>query len=121
VARAANTRKGDVVSVGLESKVLERVAVADSPSRVCLGKFENARVLGGGAVVLDNAFSDLGDVEEAVEKVRCPVGICGTVGDVVAKHAHARQRLADLIGQVTDDSLRGCVLSTPVASPTCRN
>jgi hypothetical protein len=104
VARTANTRNGNVVSIDLESKVLERIAVADGPCGVCLGKLEDTRVFGGRAVVLDNTLANLGDVEEAMEKVRCPVGICGTVRDVVAKHAHAIQRLADLVGQVTDDS-----------------
>jgi tRNA U54 and U55 pseudouridine synthase Pus10 len=117
MACTANARNGNVVSVDLESKVLERVAVSDGPCGVCLGKLEDTRVFGGRAVVLDNTLADLGDVKEAMEKVRCPVGVCGTVRDVVAKHAQAIQRLTDLVGQVTDDSFRGCILSTPVASP----
>jgi hypothetical protein len=121
MACTANARNGNVVSVDLESKVLERVAVSDGPCGVCLGKLEDTRVFGGRAVVLDNTLADLGDVKEAMEKVRCPVGVCGTVRDVVAKHAQAIQRLTDLVGQVTDDSFRGCILSTPVASPACQS
>jgi hypothetical protein len=121
VARTSNTRNGNVVSVDLESKVLERIAVPDGPCGVCLGKLEDTRVFGGRAVVLDNTLANLGDVKKAMEEVRCPVGVCGTVRDVVAKHAQAIQRLTDLVGQVTNDSFRGCILSTPVASPACQS
>ena len=116
-ARTANTRNSDVVGIDFKSKVLEGVAVPYSIGRVVLRKRHDTRVLALVTVVLNNTFTDLGHVEQTVEEIRSPVEVGGTVGDVVAKHAHALEGLAELVREVTDDSL-GCSVGTaPVASP----
>jgi hypothetical protein len=103
--RAPNTRNSDVVRVDLESEVLESVRVADSLSRAGLRKGKDTGVLVGAAVVLDNTLANLGDVQKAMQKVGCPVEVCGAVGDVVSKHAHALQGTAENIRGVADHSL----------------
>jgi len=106
------------VGVDLKSKVLESVAVPHRPGRVGLSHADDTRILARG-VVLDDALADLGDVEETVEKIGCPVEVGRTVGDVVTEHAHALQRAAELVRQVADDGLGGCVFTTPVTGPSC--
>lgn len=95
MTRASNTRDSDIVSVDFEREVLESIRVADSFAWVRLGKSKDARVLGRVAVVLDDAFTDVGDVEKTVQKIGCPVEIGGAVGDVVAEHAHALERTSE--------------------------
>jgi hypothetical protein len=58
-------------------------------------------------------------VENTVEEIRSPEGVGGTVGDIISEHAHGRKRSTDLVGQVADDSLGGCVGAAPVTSPAC--
>lgn len=95
-ARTPNPRNRNIVSIYLERKVLERVAVPDRPARVRLCHFDDARVLSVG-VVLDGALAYAGDVEQTVKQVGCPVEVCGAVGDVVPEHAHALERAAELV------------------------
>jgi hypothetical protein len=117
VAGASNTGYSDVVSVDLESEVLEGIAVANGLSRVGFSKLKNTGVFVCAAVVLHDTLTNLGDVEKAVEEVRGPVKVSSAVGDVVAEHAHALEGTTDLIGEVADYGLRGGVGSSPVASP----
>lgn len=119
VARASNTRDSDIVSIDLESEVLQSVGVANSLVGVGLSESQDAGVLVCAAVVLDDALTDLGDVEQAVQKVRGPVEVGGAVGDVVAEHAHALQRTAEDVGAVADHRLGRGVGSAPVAGPVC--
>lgn len=106
------------MSIDLESKVLQGVAVADGKSGILCGHLDDTRVLGLVAVVLNDALADLGDVKKSVEEVRCPVEVCGTVGNIIAEHAQSAQRTADLVGEIADDSLGGGIGSTPVTGPS---
>lgn len=117
MTRASNTRNSDVVSVHLESEVLESVGVADSLVRVGLSESQDAGVLVSAAVVLDNTLADLGNVQKAVQKVRGPVKVGRPVGDIVAEHAHALKRTAEDVRAVADYGLGGGVGSAPVAGP----
>jgi Glu-tRNA(Gln) amidotransferase subunit E-like FAD-binding protein len=105
------------LGVDLKGEVLEGIAVPHSVRRVGLGQADYTRVLSLGAVVLNDTLADLGNVQKTVKEVRSPVKVGGTVGDVVAEHAHALERTADLVRQVADDSLRGSIDTSPVASP----
>ena len=118
--RTPNTRNSDIVRVDLESEVLESVRVANSLSGVGLRKGKDTGVLVGAAVVLDDALADLGDVQEAVQKVGCPVEVCGAVGDVVSEHAHALQGTAEDIRGVADHGLGRRVGAAPVTGPVCQ-
>ena len=105
------------MSVNLKSEVLQSVGVADSLCGVGFSKSKDTGVLVCAAVVLNNALSDLGDVEKTVKKVRGPVEVGCTVGNIVAEHAHALQRTAEDVTAVADHCLRGGVGSAPVAGP----
>lgn len=110
-ARAPNTGNNDVVSISLESKVLKGIAVPRSVGGVVLSEGDGSRVFLFliVIVVLDNTLANLGKVEKTMEEIRSPEGVGRTVGNVVSEHAHGRERPTDLVGQVTDDGLRGCV------------
>lgn len=95
-ARTPNTRNRNVMSIDLERKVLERVAVPDRPAGVGLCHFDDSRVLSVG-VVLDSALAYAGDVQQTVQQVGRPVEVCRAVGDVVAEHTHALERTAELV------------------------
>lgn len=107
------------MGVHLESKVLQRIAVSDRICRVFLCEGENTRVLALVSVVLDNALADLGNVQQTVQQIGSPVGVCSAVCNVVAEHAETLQRLADFVGEVANHRLRCRVCSAPVASPAC--
>ena len=106
-ARAANTGNDDIMGVSFKSKVLESVAVPRGVGSVVLGKSEGSGVLllFLVVVVLDDTLTNWGKVQKTVEKIRGPEGVGGAVGDIVSEHAHGGKRLADLVGQVADDSL----------------
>lgn len=84
------------MGVDLKCEVLESVAVADGPGCVVLSHADNARVLSSG-VVFNDTLTDLGDVEQTVKKIRCPVEVGSTVGDAVAEHTHALERTTELV------------------------
>jgi hypothetical protein len=106
------------VSVHFERKVLQCVAVSYRVCGIGLGQIEDTWVLALSAVVLDNTLANLGHMEQAVKKVRCPVEICGAVRDVVAEHAHSLERTANFIRQIANHSLRGAVGPAPVTGPS---
>lgn len=56
--------------------------------------------------MLDDALANLGNVEEAVEEIACPVEVGGTSRDRPAKSTQALEGTTGLIGYITDDSLR---------------
>jgi hypothetical protein len=120
MARASDARHSNVVSVDLESEILKGVWVTDGFAGVGLGESEDAGVLWRVAVVLDDALADAGDVQKAVQKVRGPVKVGSTVGNVVAEHAHAFEGTAEDVWGVTNYGLGGGVGSAPVTSPVCR-
>lgn len=95
-AHAADTRDGDIMSVYLESEVLEGVAVLDRPGGVRLCQLENTRVLAH-AVVLNGTLANLGHVEETVQEISRPVEVGRSVGDSPAVAAHALERTAELV------------------------
>jgi hypothetical protein len=118
VARAADTRNGNVVSVDLKSEVLEGVGVANSLSRVTFSKSQHTRVLISAAVVLNDTLTNLGNVKKAVKEIGSPVEVGGAVRNIVSEHAHSLEGTAELVGKVADYGLRGSVLAAPVSSPS---
>lgn len=103
-ARAADTGNSNIVGINLESEVLKGIAVPRGPSSVILGQADDAGVLAL-AVVLYDTLTNLGNVEQTMEKVRSPVEVGGTVRNVVAEHAHTLEGAAELVRQVADDGL----------------
>jgi hypothetical protein len=95
VTRAPNTRDRNIVRIDLKREVLEGVRVADSLTGVGFSERNDAGVLRCVTIMLDDAFTDIWDVQKAMQKIRGPVEVCSAVGDVVAKHAHALQRTAE--------------------------
>lgn len=57
------------------------------------------------------------NVVESMHKVGGPVGVGGTVGDIVAQTAHRVQPSASLIRQVANHRLLSGILASPVTSP----
>lgn len=85
------------MGVDFEGKVLKAITVPRSICRVLLGKLKSTGV-SVLAVMLNNAFANIGDVEKTVEKVRGPVEVGSTRGDSVTVHAHALERTAEFVG-----------------------
>lgn len=116
LAGTALSGQGNVVSVDVERKVLKRVRVSGGLGRVRLGELQALRVRVG--VVLEDALADGLEVEDAVHQVTGPEGVELARSHGVAKAAEALEGLAGRVREGADDGLGGCVLASPVATPT---
>lgn len=116
LAGTALSGQGNVVSVDVERKVLKRVRVSGGLGRVRLGELQALRVRVG--VVLEDALADGLEVEDAVHQVTGPEGVELARSHGVAEAAEALEGLAGRVREGADDGLGGCVLASPVATPT---
>jgi hypothetical protein len=54
-----------------------------------------------------------------MQQIRCPERVRRPVGNIITHTTHRVQPSSNLIAQITDDRLLGCVRATPVTSPAC--
>lgn len=113
-SRAPDARNGHLVSIHLERKILQRVAVVDGVGRVASSQLEHLLVRLG--VVLDPTVAEGGDVIEPMDQVGRKVGVGVPLGHVVAEHTHRVEALARLVRARADDGLVRGVLASPMAT-----
>ena len=115
LASAALARERDVVRIDVNGKVLQAVGVAHSLCGVRLGQRQTVIVRVG--EVVNDTMADALEMEDAVDKVGCPVLVERAVRDGVTQTAKSVEGVASGVGQGADDRLIGGVGPTPVTSP----
>ena len=97
-------------------EVLQAVSVVRRIGGVVTSQLEAVGVIIG--VVLDPSETNARQVEESVHQVRGEVVAGRRVDDAVSERTELLVVLSVDVREVTDDSLLGGVLSTPVAPPS---
>lgn len=115
LASATNAGGGHVVSPNVNGEVLQNIGVNGALLGLLLGLAQSIVVVL--SVVVNDALADLRDVKDTVEQISGPVGVELGVGDSVAQTTDGGKGLADVEGEVTDDSLGGGVVAAPVTGP----